>query len=102
MLGLITACASEYPLNEEKMVEILSDVMVMESGNAVQYNYGLLPQKKWATDYALVCKKHGTDTATFRANLLMYEKDPEKYTRVMEKVITRLQQQEIQKKVQKP
>jgi hypothetical protein len=68
----------------------------------VQYNYGLLPKKKWMADYALVCKKHGTDTAALRATLLKYEQDPEKYTRVMEKVITRLQQQEIRSKVQKP
>lgn len=80
----------------------MTDVMLMEGGHAVRYNNGLLPDRIWQRDYAFVLKKHGLDTAQFRQAVDWYQHHPESFSRVMEKVITRLQKQQVKRQTELP
>ena len=79
-------------VNEDKMVKVLADAMTMEAGHQIRYNYGLLPDSIWQRDYGFICKKHQVDYQDFVKELTWYQEEPEAYSLLMEKVITRLQQ----------
>lgn len=96
MLLLVVSCGSEQPkLEQKKMVSVLCDVMVMEAGHQVKYNYGTLPDSIWVRDYGFVCKKHGVKYEDFKAELLRLKANPAEFNGVMEKVITQLQLAEM-------
>lgn len=77
------------------MVGLLTDVMLLEAGNGVQYNFGNMPESVWSRDYAGVCKKYGVDTADFRKSMDWYGDHPEKFATTMEQVITQLRRLEV-------
>ena len=91
-LFMLSACGfSGGFVSEEKMEKILADAMVLESGNQIFYNFGVLPDSVWERDYAFVCKKYDVDYADFVKQLKYYQDEPEDFSAMMEKVITRLQ-----------
>ena len=93
---LAVACGPEQPkLEQKKMVSVLSDVMVMEAGHQVKYNYGILPDSIWVRDYSFICKNHGVKYDDFKAELLRLKAHPADFNGVMEQVITQLQLAEM-------
>lgn len=93
---LAVSCGSEQPkLEQKKMVSVLCDVMVMEAGHQVKYNYGILPDSIWVRDYSFICKNHGVKYDDFKAELLRLKAHPADFNGVMEQVITQLQLAEM-------
>lgn len=101
-LLILTACAKKAPLPADKMTAVMTDVMLMESGNAIRYNYGILPGHFWQKEYLFVLKKHQVDTAQFRQAVNWYQAHPEQFSKVMEKVITRLQKMQVKRQTEMP
>lgn len=97
ILSLLAAsCGPEQPkLEQKKMVSVLCDVMVMEAGHQVKYNYGILPDSIWVRDYSFICKNHGVKYDDFKAELLRLKAHPADFNGVMEQVITQLQLAEM-------
>lgn len=96
LLLLAVSCGSEQPkLEQKKMVSVLCDVMVMEAGHQVKYNYGILPDSIWVRDYSFICKNHGVKYDDFKAELLRLKAHPADFNGVMEQVITQLQLAEM-------
>lgn len=93
--AILFSCQEKAVLPKSKMVDVLTDVMLLEAGNQVQYNYGNIPGIAWDRDYVVVCKKNGIDTTQFRQAMGFLEKKPEKFAVIMEEVITRLQKMEM-------
>ena len=77
---------------------VMQDIMLMESGNQMKYNYGMLPDALWKRDYAFVCKKHQIDTSDFREMMAYYKRHPESFSKLMEEVITALQKIQVSKR----
>ena len=77
------------------MVSVLCDVMVMEAGHQVKYNYGILPDSIWVRDYSFICKKHDVKYADFKTEMLRLKTHPAEFDVVMEQVITQLQLAEM-------
>lgn len=77
------------------MIDLMCDVMIMESGNQVKYNYANLPDTLWQQHYNFVCKKHKVPYADFKLELLRLKEDPEAFSALMEKVITQMQMAEL-------
>jgi hypothetical protein len=96
------SCGEEAPIPPKKMAEVLTDVMLLEGGNQVQYNFATLPDKVWQRDYAFVCKQHSIDTTEFKSAMNFLENHPEEFTKVLEDVITRLQKLEMKQNIPKP
>lgn len=93
---LAVSCGPEQPkLEQKKMVSVLCDVMVMEAGHQVKYNYGILPDSIWVRDYSFICKNHGVKYDDFKAELLRLKAHPVDFNGVMEQVITQLQLAEM-------
>jgi hypothetical protein len=95
---LVTAWAScgEKPrVEERKMIDLMCDVMLMEAGNQITYNYANLPESVWQAHYNFVCSKHKVAYADFKAELLRLKEDPEAFSALMEKVITQMQLAEL-------
>jgi len=93
---LAVSCGPEQPkLEQKKMVSVLCDVMVMEAGHQVKYNYGILPDSIWVRDYSFICKNHGVKYDDFKAELLRLKAHPADFNGVMEQVITQLQLAEM-------
>ena len=93
---LAVSCGPEQPkLEQKKMVSVLCDVMVMEAGHQVKYNYGILPDSVWVRDYSFICKNHGVKYDDFKAELLRLKAHPADFNGVMEQVITQLQLAEM-------
>lgn len=93
---LVVSCGPEQPkLEQKKMVSVLCDVMVMEAGHQVKYNYGILPDSVWVRDYSFICKNHGVKYDDFKAELLRLKAHPADFNGVMEQVITQLQLAEM-------
>ena len=90
----MVACSSA-PVSRSNMSEIMYDVMVMEAGNQVKYNFGLLPKAKWSGDYAVIAQKHKIDTNTLKKAFLFYSKNPDEFSKVMETTITKLQEKQL-------
>jgi hypothetical protein len=84
------------------MVEVMTDVMLLEGGNQAQYNFGNVSEKAWRRDYLFIMRKHGLDTAIFRKSMNYLEKKPEEFSKILEEVITKLQKTEVQKNILKP
>lgn len=84
------------------MVALLTDCMLLEGGNQVQYNYGNIPGKAWSRDYDFVCKKNSIDTTQFRETMNYLQEHPEKFADIMEDVITHLQKMEVKTNRAKP
>ncbi len=78
------------------MAKIMGDVLVLEAGNQVQYNYANIPQNIWKRDYAMVCKQNKTDTAQFRKAMVWYGNHPEQYSKILEQVIAKLQRLQVE------
>ena len=77
------------------MVSVLCDVMVMEAGHQVKYNYGILPDSIWFRDYSFICNKHDVKYEDFKAEMLRLKTHPAEFDVVMEQVITQLQLAEM-------
>lgn len=95
---LITAWVSCQPkphVEERKMIDLMCDVMLMEAGNQIKYNYANVPESVWQAHYDFVCNKHKVPYADFKAELLRLKKDPEAFSALMEKVITQMQVAEL-------
>lgn len=73
------------------MEMILTDAMILESGNQVFYNFGMLPDSVWERDYGFICKKYDLNYADFVEQMKYYQQEPADFSLLMEKVITRLQ-----------
>lgn len=80
----------------------MTDVMLMESANAVNYNYGLLPDSLWQKDYAVVFAKHGIAGEDFKNAVTFYQDHPDQFSGIMEKVITRLQKMQFKRQTERP
>lgn len=78
------------------MVDLLTDIMLLEAGNQVQYNFAAVPDNIWKRDYAFVCKKNNLDTATFKKSMQWYNERPEIFSKVLEQVLTRLQKRQVE------
>jgi hypothetical protein len=101
-LIILVSCAKNAPINQEKMVDVMTDVMLMESSNAINYNHGLLPDSLWEADYATVFKKHTIHKDDFKNALTYYQGHPEQFSVIMEKVITRLQKMQLKRQTERP
>lgn len=101
-LFLVAACAKKAPLAKEKMADVMTDVMLMESANAINYNHGLLPDSIWENDYAVIFAKHGVSKETFKNALDFYHEHPDQFSGIMEKVITRLQKMQLKRQNERP
>lgn len=84
------------------MTDVLTDIMILESGNQAKYNYANLPEFVWKRDYNDVCNRHGIDTAQFRKVMVYYQAHPDEFSVTMEKVIARLQKMQVDKGVPNP
>jgi hypothetical protein len=102
LLLCVGACAKKAPVSEDKMIDLMTDIMIFEAGQAVVYNYGNLPETTWKRDYAFICDKHKIKRETFEAALSYYQSHPEIYSRVMEKTLTRLQKQQVKRQSETP
>lgn len=85
-------------MGHKTMVALMTDFMILEGGNQIQYNFANVPAYVWKRDYAGVCKKHGVDTSDFRITMNYLEKHPEEFSKIMEESITNLQQLEAKLK----
>ena len=94
-LFLIASCAKKAPLSQDKMAEVMTDVMMMESENAINYNSGLLPDSLWEKDYAAIFNKHAVSRDEFKSAVSFYHDHPGQFSVIMEKVITRLQKMQL-------
>ena len=92
---LWVSCAQKPALSESKMIPLMCDVMLLEAGNQIHYNYAVLPDSLWDSHYQFVCKKHGVPYADFKAELLRLKSQPEEFSLLMEKVITQMQMSEL-------
>jgi len=101
-LFLVAACAKKEIIAKEKMVDVMTDVMLMESANAINYNHGLLPDSLWEKDYAVVFTKHGVSKEAFKDAIAYYQEHPDQFSGIMEKVITRLQKMQLNRQSEKP
>jgi hypothetical protein len=80
----------------------MTDVMLMESANAINFNQGLLPDSLWENDYAVIFKKHQIGRDQFKTAIVYYQAHPEQFSAIMEKVITRLQKMQFTKQKERP
>lgn len=80
----------------------MTDVMLMESANAINYNHGLLPDSLWEKDYAVVFSKHGISREDFKNAVSFYQAHPDQFSVIMEKVITRLQKMQLKRQTEHP
>ena len=71
------------------------DIMIMEAGNQVKYNFGQLPKAKWSGDYQVIGQKHKVDSNTLKKAFTYYAKNPEVFSKVMEETITKLQEKQL-------
>jgi hypothetical protein len=99
---LVAACAKKAPLPKEKMVDVMTDVMLMESAKAINYNHGLLPDSLWEKEYAVIFSKHHIAKEQFKTAIAYYQAHPEQFSAIMEKVITRLQKMQFTKQKERP
>lgn len=97
LLLCVAACAKKAPVAEDKMVDLMTDIMLFEAAQAISYNYGNLPETTWKRDYQFICNKHNVSKETFESALTYYQSHPDRYSRVMEKSITRLQKQQLKR-----
>jgi hypothetical protein len=95
LLITLVGCGDEAKIEEKKLVDVMCDVMLMEAGNQIEYNYANLPDSLWNSHYDFVCKKHGISKEDLKAELLRLKADPEAFTLLMEKVITQMQMAEL-------
>ena len=106
MIVLITgffACNSRsFPVAESKMVDILADAMVLEAGVQIKYNYAILPDSVWMRNYGFIVKKDNVDVKDFETTLSAYKLDGKEFAALMEKVIVKLQKDEVKHKLDKP
>jgi hypothetical protein len=84
------------------MVDLFTDIMLLEGGNQAMYNFGNIPAEVWRRDYQFVCKKHSLDTSDFRKSMVFLEDHPDQLSKILEEVITKLQKTEVQKNFEKP
>jgi hypothetical protein len=89
------SCAPKAHVSEEKMIDLMCDVIILEAGNQIKYNYANLPDSMWQSHYNFVCKKHQVPYEDFELELLRLKADPEAFTVLMEKVITQMQMAEL-------
>ncbi|MBM3920447.1 MAG: DUF4296 domain-containing protein [Sphingomonadales bacterium] len=101
-LFVVAACAKKAPIAKEKMVEVMTDVMLMESANAINYNHGLLPDSLWENDYTVVFKKNNISKEEFKNAISYYQEHPDVFSGIMEKVITRLQKMQLKRQTERP
>ncbi|MSP57384.1 MAG: DUF4296 domain-containing protein [Flavobacteriaceae bacterium] len=88
----VFAChSSPNRVSDEKMIAILADAMVLEASNQIQYDYATLPDSVWLKEYSFVCKKHAINFEDFKSQLHWLKENPDEFSPIMEKVITRLQ-----------
>ncbi|MBU3745632.1 MAG: DUF4296 domain-containing protein [Sediminibacterium sp.] len=92
LLMLLGCTGSPNGTEESKMVAVLADAMTMEAGHQIRYNFGLLPDSIWEKEYRFICNKHNIAYEDFVEDLGWYQAEPQEYSQLMEKVITRLQQ----------
>ena len=90
----MVAC-NTVPVSNANMSKIMYDVMIMEAGNQVKYNYGLLPKAKWKGDYTVIAAKHHMDTNKLKEAFQFYSKHPDEFSKVMETTITLLQDKQL-------
>ena len=91
-LGLFS-CSSKGPkgiLDEEKMTEVLQEVMLLE--NYYQSNYGSPSVYKAALDSSVevVFKRFNTNKKQFSKSFDFYAQDPEVFKRIQAKIIENL------------
>ena len=91
-LGLFS-CSSNNPkdiLDEEKMTEVLQEVMLLE--NYYQSKYGSPSVYKAALDSSveIVFKKHQTNKIQFSKSFDFYAQDPELFKKIQAKIIENL------------
>ena len=89
------SCAPKPHVEEKKMIDLMCDVMLLEAGNQIKYNYAALPDSLWQEHYNFVCVKHKVPYDEFKAELGRLKADPEAFAALMEKVITQMQVAEL-------
>lgn len=77
------------------MIPLMCDVMLMEAGNQIKYNYAQLSDSMWESHYTFVCKKHNVPYDALKNEMLRLKKDPQAFAALMEKVITQMQLAEL-------
>jgi len=100
--GFFACNSRSFPVAESKMVDILADAMVLEAGVQIKYNYAILPDSVWMKNYAFIVKKHNVDVKDFETTLSAYKLDVKEFSALMEKVIVKLQKDEVKHKLDKP
>ncbi len=100
--GFFACNSRSFPVAESKMVDILADAMVLEAGVQIKYNYAILPDSVWMKNYGFIIKKHNVDVTDFENTLSAYKVDGKEFAALMEKVIVKLQKDEVKHKLDKP
>jgi hypothetical protein len=100
--GLFACHSRRFPVAESKMVDILADAMVLEAGVQIKYNYSVLPDSVWTKNYGFIVKKHKVNVKDFEMTLSSYKLDGKEFAALMEKVIVKLQKDEVKHKLDKP
>ncbi len=96
-IGIIFfSCSQKAPADSAVMTDVLTDIMILEAGNQVQYNFGTIPNRVWKRDYQQVCTKYKMDTTTFKTAMNWYSDHPEQFSKIMEQVISRLQRRQLE------
>lgn len=102
IIGFFACNFNSFPVEENKMVDILADAMVLESGIQIKYNYAVLPDSIWTANYGFILKKHNVTVADFDKTLDYYKRDGKAFSALMEKVIVKLQKDEVKHKIDRP
>jgi hypothetical protein len=89
-------------LPQEKMVELLTDIAIVEAGNGLDSSIASYEPSQWKGDYAFVFRKYGADDSLFRSSYRYYFNRPEQFSKIMEQVITNLQSREANQVKTKP
>jgi hypothetical protein len=82
-------------LGKNKMIPILIDIHLSESITNQRFALGLTQDSLPENLYLSVCKKHNVDRKTLENSLYYYGRNPEKFTKIYDAVVDRLNEMEI-------
>lgn len=82
-------------LGKNKMIPILIDIHLSESITNQRFALGLTQDSLPENIYLSICKKHNVDRKILENSLYYYGRNPEKFTKIYNVVVDRLNEMEI-------
>ena len=82
-------------LGKNKMIPILIDIHLSESITNQRFALGLTQDSLPENIYLSICRKHNVDRKTLENSLYYYGRNPEKFTKIYDAVVDRLNEMEI-------